>query len=253
MKTFSYIAYSITAEVLYVGITKSLDQRLAAHQSQKKWWGEVDSVTIKSHSTREEAESWERFAISDLQPKYNALPGVKTKPARRLTDKLIPTSRAKLPKEEIEYLKTLNSEETYARCAELQKAGWSVTAMLEGAKVSPTPVQLRTELKYKQDQLPTGVTVPTPPKNRREEHEEFRAKYEADNYLSEDEKDLLKYYSTQSKKYRPQYGVNNPIYQAVEEYKELITQLRDRGVFFSTIAAVVGVSESNIRRRYIRK
>lgn len=252
MRTYLYRAYLTPEELLYIGITHSLDQRLAAHRNQKSWWADVSQITIETYDSREDAEAAERHQIATMHPKYNELPGVKMAAERRLVDRLRPTSKASLPKEEIEYLKSLSSEETYARCAELQNAGWSVSAMLEGAKVSPTPAQLRSELKYRGSQPPSGVPVPVPPKNKRQAHEEYRTQFDKDNFLSEDEKNLLKHYAAQAKKYRPQYGVNHPIYQAAEEYKVLVTQLRDRGVLFSTIADVVGVNESNIRRRYIK-
>lgn len=252
MRTYLYKAYSSSQELLYVGITHSVDQRLAAHRNQKTWWDDVASLSIETYSSREDAEAQERHQIATLAPKYNELPGVKLTANRRVVDRLQHTTKSRLPQEEIDYLKTLDSEQTYARCVELQQAGWSVSAMLEGARVAPTPSQLRTEIKYRSNQEPTGVPVPQPPKNKRQAHEEYRSKFEKANHLSEEEKELLVYYAAQAKKYRPQYGETHPIYQAAEEYKALITQLRDRGVLFSTMANVVGVDESNIRRRYIK-
>lgn len=123
--------------------------------------------------------------------------------------------------------------------------------MLEGAQVAPTLPQLQIALKYIKPEK-TGHPVPIPPQSRAEYLREYKDKFEKDNYLSEQEKALLKEYAAKSKKYRPQYGPNHPLYQAVEEYKELITELRNRGVLFSTMAKVVGVNESNIRRRYIK-
>lgn len=251
MKTHLYKLISANNEVIYVGITNNFDQRMSNHSTEKSWWSEVDYSIVKTFSTREDAEAEERYEISKVSPKYNEMPGVKIRPSRRLEDRRAPKSHAKLPPEEIEYLKTLTSEETYARCAELQQAGWSVTAMLEGAKVSPTLSQLRVDLRYRVPVV-TGHPVPSPPKSKSELLREFRDGFERDNHLSEDEKELLKDYAAKSKKYRPQYGPDHPLYQSVEEYRELITQLRDRGVLFSTMANVVGVNESNIRRRYIK-
>lgn len=246
-----YVAYSKDQTPLYVGITEALEQRLASHRNSKAWWAEVDHLTIREYLTRADAEAAERRAISELQPEHNELRGVKLYPARRLQDRKRPKTYASLPSDEVEYLRTLSSEETYARCAELQRAGWSVASMLEVIKVAPTLTQLNSELKYRQlTPTPTGVPLPEPPKSRAERSEESAAQYKRNNYLSEDEKELLKEYAGVAKKYRPQYGIGHPIYEAAEEYRVLITELHDRGVLFSTIAKVVGVNESNIRRRY---
>ena len=251
MKAFMYVAYSKDHTPLYVGITEALEQRLASHRNGKAWWADVDHLTIREYSSRVDAEAAERKAISELQPEHNELRGVKLYPARRLQDRKRPKTYASLPLAEAEYLKTLSSDETYARCAELQRAGWSIASMLEVIKVAPTLTQLNSELKYRQlIPVPTGVPVPEPPKSRAELLKESAAEYEKNNYLSDEEKELLKEYAGLAKKYRPQYGMGHPIYEAAEEYKVFITELHDRGVLFSTIAKVVGVNESNIRRRY---
>jgi predicted GIY-YIG superfamily endonuclease len=252
MKTHLYKLVSADDEVLYIGITSNFDQRMSAHANEKGWWGEVEHFIVKTFSTREDAEAEERYQIAEISPKYNEMLGVKLYPSRRMVDRRAPKTHAKLPEEEIEYLKNLSSDETYSRCAELQQAGWSVAAMLDGAKVSPTLTQLRVALKYKVP-TPTGRAVPVPPKSKTQLSREYRETFDKNNYVSDEEKELIQEYASQSKKYRPQYGPNHPLYQAVEEYKELITELRDRGVLFSTIARIAGVDESNIRRRYIKK
>lgn len=242
--THGYKFYSSTGELLYVGITGNLDQRLHAHRLQKTWWKDVDDINVKVFNTREEAESYERQCIKVECPKYNELPGVLHK--QQTTERIIPKTRSRLPQKELEYLRTLDTNQTYLRCAELQAVGWSVLSILEGAKVSPSPSQLRAELKYLHN-VDTGVPVPRPPKTRSEKAQE-RLSAKRDILPWEAEK--LIEYASYSKKLRPQYGLDHPIGKVVQEYREFVVHLVSEGALISDIARAAGVDESNVRKRY---
>lgn len=245
MKTYLYKLYSSTDDLLYVGIAGNIDQRLSNHKAVKTWWTEVDHIELRLFDFREQADQAETECIRTDHPKYNEVlkPPYKIE---KLEAVLRPKSHAKLPAEEIAYLSTLTSDQTYQRCAELQRAGWSVPAMLEGAKVAPTATQLRTELKYIRNPN-TGVPVPLPPVNPKEAARRREAAKK--NQLSSDEKAQLKSLAEVAKLRRGQHNPGHPIYDTTEDYNRMISELYARGVLLSEIAEAAGVTETNVRRR----
>lgn len=246
MKIYLYRLYNSEYHLLYVGITKNLDQRFTAHSATKSWWSEVDSINVKQYLTRTDAENAERSAITSELPKYNEL--VTNKHHNPSPEKRYPTTHAKLPSEEIVYLRSLDGDDMLLRAAELQAAGWSVAAILEGARVVPTSVQLRLALKHIYNPN-TGVPVPKPPASRRIQKEERQAKIK---HLTLDQASDLAYLSGLAKKFRPQYGADHPISIAAQEYRDLINLLYSSGVPVPEIAKAAGCDEGNIRRRLIK-
>lgn len=244
--TISYV-YTLSAqsETLYVGVTNNLTIRFANHQSTKSWWRDVDRIEVLPYKTREDAGRKEALLIRELSPKYNEKMSTKANLPYSRDEAAFPKTHAPLPEEEIDYLKTLSSDETYARCAELQEVGWSVPAMLAGAKVSPTPAQLRVELKYRKP-VPTGRPVPPIPLT---EVEERKNRIAVRPHLTTDEAARLKEYAEVSKKLRAHHGPGSTEWDTVEEFKRYVVMLRDRGIFASEMAKAAGVNETVILRR----
>lgn len=235
-------------ELLYVGITLNIDQRLAAHRTQKTWWNDVTRVGLEMHDSRESADHAETVAIQTENPRYNEAP--KVLKARHPATPTRPASYQPLPASEIEHLRGLTTPaETYERCAELQQAGWSVTAMLEGAKVAPTATQLRTELKYIHNPN-TGVPVPVPPLHARAEAEQQRRQRKAAKpHLTADEKKEIADLSALANQRRAHHNPGHPLWEASELYKARIRAHRGNDISTREIADAAGVDESNIRRR----
>lgn len=247
--TYVYRAYNDLFELCYVGITNSLDVRITAHRKEKKWWhAEVSHLVVKIFNTRAKAEIEEADAIAKEEPKYNEVVG-KQKPSSIATqeymDRLSPKTKKKLPPEEIQYLKTLDAPKVYERANALANAGWSVAAILEGVRVAPTVVELRRAVKATQKQ-DSSREIPLPPMTRAESRAFKKAK---EVHLASYETSRLRFLAKKVKNFRPGHAEGHPIYEAREEYNELITRLYEKGVRVSEIAEAVGVDESNIRRR----
>jgi hypothetical protein len=245
MQQYLYRLYSLDNELLYVGITNNLDQRFTYHRSVKSWWPDVATINIAQYSDRDAVLDAERLAILSESPKYNELVTTKKHSPKDIPEKRYPTTHAKLPLEEIEYLKTLNGEPAYMRAAELQQAGWSVMAILDGVRVSPTPVELRNALKFYYD-INTGVDVPIPPKSKRLLKEERASMV---SHMTPLESAQIKELAQVAKKYRPQYRPGHPIADVASRYTSLIKDLHARGVPVREIADAAQINESGIRRR----
>jgi excinuclease UvrABC nuclease subunit len=70
-RTAVYRLYDRRRRLLYVGITNSLKHRFAQHASDKPWWREVSSRTVRWHGTRREALEAEWRAIKTEAPIHN--------------------------------------------------------------------------------------------------------------------------------------------------------------------------------------
>lgn len=66
-----YRAFSKDNELLYIGITQDLKNRIINHKSSKKWWIEVDRIDEESFDDRLSAMKAEVRAIKSENPKYN--------------------------------------------------------------------------------------------------------------------------------------------------------------------------------------
>lgn len=69
--TYVYRFYNSEDELLYVGITKSLEQRFRAHAKSKPWFGEVARSATERCRTLHVALAKESKAILTENPKYN--------------------------------------------------------------------------------------------------------------------------------------------------------------------------------------
>jgi predicted GIY-YIG superfamily endonuclease len=68
-----YRFYSITGQLLYVGITNSPPERFKSHGATKEWWDQVSGITVETYSTREELAQAERRAIQVERPLHNVV------------------------------------------------------------------------------------------------------------------------------------------------------------------------------------
>lgn len=68
-----YRMFGESGELLYVGVTSNLKQRMKAHQFSTKWYSEVFSISAQSFPYRSFAERAEDTAIYSEVPKYNVI------------------------------------------------------------------------------------------------------------------------------------------------------------------------------------
>lgn len=68
-----YRAFSKDNELLYIGVTQDLKNRIINHKSSKKWWIEVDRIDEESFDNKVSAMKAEVDAIRLEKPKYNKL------------------------------------------------------------------------------------------------------------------------------------------------------------------------------------
>jgi predicted GIY-YIG superfamily endonuclease len=67
-----YRAYDANNELLYVGMTWKVGERMAQHASTSDWWDEFTTMTVdRSFETYEELSQAELIAIDRELPKYN--------------------------------------------------------------------------------------------------------------------------------------------------------------------------------------
>ncbi len=66
-----YRFYSATNELLYIGVTRDLERRLAQHLNEKHWYFDIERIKVEHFRTRWAAEDAEKKAIAVEFPKYN--------------------------------------------------------------------------------------------------------------------------------------------------------------------------------------
>lgn len=69
--TTVYRFYDADDKLLYVGITKNLPRRLAAHTKTKEWWLNVASIKLEHFKNRESARLREKTYTMFLNPEHN--------------------------------------------------------------------------------------------------------------------------------------------------------------------------------------
>ncbi|MFD5891131.1 GIY-YIG nuclease family protein [Streptomyces sp. NPDC060334] len=70
-RTAVYRLYDAETQLLYVGITMKLEQRLADHRRKKFWWHLVERQDVRWYDSRPEAEVVETEAIRTENPLYD--------------------------------------------------------------------------------------------------------------------------------------------------------------------------------------
>ncbi|WP_062434940.1 GIY-YIG nuclease family protein [Herbidospora daliensis] len=71
LPTSLYRLFAADGSLLYVGIGGNPGRRFEQHRSDKPWWGDVASMTIEHHPTREAALAAELQAIKTENPRHN--------------------------------------------------------------------------------------------------------------------------------------------------------------------------------------
>ncbi|WP_205327017.1 GIY-YIG nuclease family protein [Glycomyces sp. YM15] len=66
-----YRCFDAAGDLLYVGMTKDLQQRMKAHQARSRWWDEFDHCAEAQFIGRRAAAIAEALAIRDEAPKFN--------------------------------------------------------------------------------------------------------------------------------------------------------------------------------------
>lgn len=66
-----YRLYNAAGELLYVGITWNVANRMNTHRGLQPWWPEVADVQLETHPNRAAVLAAERVAIERERPRYN--------------------------------------------------------------------------------------------------------------------------------------------------------------------------------------
>lgn len=69
--TTLYRLYNAADALLYVGIASNPGRRFEQHRTDKLWWGDVASITLEHHPSREVALEAELAAIRTENPRHN--------------------------------------------------------------------------------------------------------------------------------------------------------------------------------------
>lgn len=69
-ESFVYFMYGADGDILYVGVTDDLSQRIAGHATAA-WRRQVRRITWNKYASRTEAERAETYWIRELLPEYN--------------------------------------------------------------------------------------------------------------------------------------------------------------------------------------
>ncbi len=68
-----YRLFAHDGTLLYVGITRCVEERFAEHRKKRPWWPEVARHTVQTYASREDVELAERHAIYREKPLYNVV------------------------------------------------------------------------------------------------------------------------------------------------------------------------------------
>ena len=69
--TWLYRAFDDAGDLLYVGITNNVAQRMRAHRRKSRWWPRCDYVELADFRERVDARAAERRAIRTEMPRFN--------------------------------------------------------------------------------------------------------------------------------------------------------------------------------------
>ena len=65
--------FKANEEVIYIGMTTKLYNRLHQHRTKSGFWEEVDTIQIASFESNIDMAVYEIILINNLKPKYNSL------------------------------------------------------------------------------------------------------------------------------------------------------------------------------------
>lgn len=68
-----YRFFDTDGELLYVGITMNPSARWPKHKAGKEWWAEVETITLETFASRDEALDAECDAIKTERPRHNVV------------------------------------------------------------------------------------------------------------------------------------------------------------------------------------
>lgn len=250
MNACVYRFYDSDSSLLYVGVTKSFQTRMSNHRTNQPWWLEVKAVTIEFCDSWEDAVAKEVLAISSEAPRYNKREDKQGDPTPEAALRR-PKTYQSLPEEELTYLLSLDGDEAIQRAYELYRQGWSMRAILEGTKITPTSAWIVGRFGLHQA-VATGrplPAIPLSPTDLGKDQAKERQVVKMMKRLEPHEVSRLQELQQQSSRYRPQMKSDHPSRVANMQYNAMIKDLRSRGVRVREISEAVGVDESNIRRR----
>ncbi len=65
-----YRMYDRNEDLLYIGMTGALGERLSGHRGSKQWWGEVATIRVEHFASRAEVDRTEAVAIQTEAPRH---------------------------------------------------------------------------------------------------------------------------------------------------------------------------------------
>lgn len=78
-----YVLHDEDEQVLYVGISLRVGERMSSHRADKDWWGDVATIKLHHVESRDEARKLERELIKLHDPPYNIVHGLTTDEERK--------------------------------------------------------------------------------------------------------------------------------------------------------------------------
>lgn len=66
-----YRFWSHNHELLYIGISSNLPQRITEHRQNKKWWTDIATITVEHFPDRASVSAAEKIAIQNERPLWN--------------------------------------------------------------------------------------------------------------------------------------------------------------------------------------
>lgn len=70
-----YRMYDAARQLLYVGLTTNIEDRIADHRGAKYWWARVATIELERFASRPAVEKAERAAIKTERPLFNVRHG----------------------------------------------------------------------------------------------------------------------------------------------------------------------------------
>lgn len=239
-----YVTFDVDGEVLYIGRTSNLPQRIYAHRSTSSWFKRTRAIEFTPCDGANEARALEKSMIATFHPESNI-------------NDFMPqqtSSRQKLPEWTVAKLVAM-----YEECVEhprqpevrerldnyilaLREAGWTLAAIGEGLRMTREAVRLRQCRAARPDPSPGVPALPIRIKPKKKQKPSIPERVLAEL------RDLQKM-ACQVRGWTPD---DSPLRAASERYTELLAEQHLAGVSIYRIAKQMGVTHLAIKARLAR-
>lgn len=239
-----YVCFDSDGEVLYIGRTMDLFQRVLQHRSTAAWFKQMRSIEFTPCDGPNEARHVEKSMIETFHPaaNINDFRPQQTSTRQRLPEwtvaKLVAMHEACVES----HWQASENERLNNYIRALRDAGWTLAAIAEGLRMTREGVRLRSLAAVKADASPGVPSLPVKPKPTKKVKPSIPADVLA--RLLE-----LKAEATQVRGWTP---LDSPLRIASERYSELMAEQHLAGVSIYRIAKQLGVTHLAVRARLAR-